>query len=159
MPYEIETPRLYLNRFDWRDLDAIFDIIHVEQFQQASLGCELPQTKYQLARWLQMPEPKTDRRYALRHREDNRLIGMISIHSNQLSYWLAANYWQQGLMTEALSQVLFTWFEKQPQSNLLAEVLIENKASMRLLESMGYLYQGEKIARFHIKKAPANRGF
>lgn len=158
MPPEIQTERLILNQFTWQDLNAVTNIISHPTFQDACFGCELPATQYQLARWLQSSLPTDHCRFALRVRQNHQLHGMIAIQHQQLSYWLAATSWQQGLMKEGLTAVLNKWFYLRQNQEIYAEVDSRNVASMGLLKSLGYSSQGELIQRFVITKAPVNRG-
>ncbi len=88
--------------------------------------------------------------FAIRHRDEG-LIGGIGLfvhtgldgHRDELGYWLAQPFRNQGIMTEVVRR--FTAFQFENRPNLLrmeALVFTHNPASMRLLEKVGYVREG-----------------
>lgn len=81
---------------------------------------------------------------------DGSVAGSISIDRSGdswvLGYWLAEDYWGQGLMGEAAEAVASTFFTDAPDEPLLASVLSDNPRSFRLLASLGFRVTGAKEA-------------
>ena len=81
---------------------------------------------------------------------DEQLIGCVGAEPGQfehaitaeIGYWLAENYWGQGIATQALAMLE----ERIPKNNsikrLQASVFEGNKGSNRVLERSGYEKQG-----------------
>jgi RimJ/RimL family protein N-acetyltransferase len=74
----------------------------------------------------------------------------IENHKDQLGYWLAEKYWNQGIMTEAVKLITKFGFEKLKLKRIEAFVFTFNKASKRVLEKAGYKLEG--ILRKNSKK-------
>jgi len=62
--------------------------------------------------------------------------------SAELSYWLAEPYWNQGIATEAIRQMVEYCFYYFDIVRIYAEVFEINKASMRALEKNGFYLEG-----------------
>ncbi|MEH2327748.1 GNAT family N-acetyltransferase [Nostoc sp.] len=81
-------------------------------------------------------------------KQDNVLIGSCGFtwnpqeHSAEVGYELASTFWRQGIMTEAVHTILQFRFEKIGLRFLIAQVMLENIASKKLLEKLGFQSQG-----------------
>lgn len=81
---------------------------------------------------------------------DNKAIGSIGAfrqknihkHTAEIGYYIAEEYWGKGLMTEAVKQICSYIFDKSNIVRLYAEPFSYNKASCRVLEKAGFLYEG-----------------
>lgn len=92
---------------------------------------------------------KLAKRFAIYHLEAKELIGMIGLeridHENkqaEVGYWLAQDYWRQGIMSEALVLLAEFAFKKEKFHRLFARVYGENPGSMKLLEKHGFKKEG-----------------
>lgn len=80
----------------------------------------------------------------------DRVIGSISasrqsnIHSRtaELGYYLAEEYWGQGIATEAVQQICEYVFSRSDILRIFAEPFAYNVASQRVLEKAGFQYEG-----------------
>jgi [ribosomal protein S5]-alanine N-acetyltransferase len=63
-------------------------------------------------------------------------------HLGEIGYWLAEEYWGQGIATAALRQMTDYGFTDRHFRKLFASVLTPNIASMRVLEKCGYQREG-----------------
>lgn len=75
-------------------------------------------------------------------------IGMIGAkpgadHSASLGYWLAEPYWGNGLMGEAVDEVVALIFQVTSVAAIRAPVVRENVRSSRLLQARGFQAIGE----------------
>jgi ribosomal-protein-alanine N-acetyltransferase len=95
-----------------------------------------------------------------KHGDFNRLIRAIVVGGNavgsigvtrsdpvfrraaEIGYYLAEDYWGQGIMAEAVSRMVRLAFERFDIARISAEVYGENKASMRVLEKAGFTFEG-----------------
>ena len=81
---------------------------------------------------------------------DKKAIGSIAAfrqknihrHTAEIGYYIAEEYWGKGLMTEAVKQICSYIFDKSNIVRIYAEPFSYNKASCRVLEKAGFLYEG-----------------
>ena len=81
---------------------------------------------------------------------DNMVVGSIgifrqgNIHSQtaELGYYIAEEYWGKGIMTEAVKQICAYVFAKSDIIRIYAEPFAYNIASCRVLEKVGFQYEG-----------------
>ena len=72
--------------------------------------------------------------------------------SAEIGYWLSENFWNKGIMTEAVKQMAEYAFTCFPLSKLFAPVYEHNLASMKVLEKAGFEKEGV------LKKAAIKNG-
>lgn len=81
---------------------------------------------------------------------DDRVIGSIGVFRQQnihrqtaeLGYYLAEEYWGQGIMTEAVRQICADVFANSDILRIYAEPYAYNTASCRVLEKAGFTFEG-----------------
>ena len=81
---------------------------------------------------------------------DDKVIGSIgvfrqsNIHSKtaELGYYIAENYWGNGLATDAVKQVCNYVFSNSDIIRIFAEPFAHNIGSCRVLEKAGFKYEG-----------------
>ena len=85
------------------------------------------------------------------YKENMQAIGSISIVNFsdlhewcEIGYCLSRNYWNNGIMTEALKAVIKLCFTKVGFNRVHAFHHAENKASGRVMLKSGMKYEGKK---------------
>ena len=81
---------------------------------------------------------------------DNMVIGSIGIfrqgnihrQTAELGYYIAEEYWGKGIMTEAVKQICEYVFANSDIIRIYAEPFAYNIASCRVLEKVGFQYEG-----------------
>lgn len=81
---------------------------------------------------------------------DDKAVGSIGVfrqdnihrQTAELGYYIAEKYWGKGLMTEAVTQMCEYVFEKSDIIRIYAEPFAYNAASCRVLEKVGFQYEG-----------------
>ena len=81
---------------------------------------------------------------------DNMVIGSIGIfrqgnihrQTAELGYYIAEEYWGKGIMTEAVKQICEYVFDNSDIIRIYAEPFAYNIASCRVLEKVGFQYEG-----------------
>lgn len=63
-------------------------------------------------------------------------------HSAEIGYWLGEEYWNRGIVTEAIIAVTEYAFKTMEMARVHAEVFQWNTASMRVLEKAGFVREG-----------------
>jgi RimJ/RimL family protein N-acetyltransferase len=72
-------------------------------------------------------------------------------HKDEIGYWLAKPYWNQGIMTEVIKSFCKYCFEQRELTRIEAGVFSHNEASMRVLEKAGFEREGY-LKKCFIKK-------
>lgn len=87
--------------------------------------------------------------WAIEHRADRAVIGTIGYQPGivpgvwgEIGYVMARPYWGQGLMTEALREVLRFGFDALGLNRIQARCKVENAASARVMEKTGMTFEG-----------------
>ena len=87
--------------------------------------------------------------WAIVHKENNKIIGTggynlwIKEHSKaEIGYAISARYWNRGIMTEALREIINFGFERMNLHRAEARVYVENTASERVMQKCGMKYEG-----------------
>lgn len=96
--------------------------------------------------------------------EDGEPLGLIGLHragegAHELGYWLARDAWGQGYATEA-GRAMLAAFEARGGGALAAGHYVDNPASGRVLEKLGFSPTGETPEQFSLgrmAKAPCRR--
>ena len=81
---------------------------------------------------------------------NNMVIGSIGIfrqgnihrQTAELGYYIAEEYWGKGIMTEAVKQICEYVFANSDIIRIYAEPFANNIASCRVLEKVGFQYEG-----------------
>ena len=111
---------------------------------------------------LSKPKPAVDFAIVV----DGKAVGGIGVVpqkdcyriTTEIGYWLGVNYWNKGIVTEAVKQIVKYAFANLPVIKIFAPVLDFNIASQKVLEKAGFereaiLKQGaiknEKIVDMH----------
>jgi ribosomal-protein-alanine N-acetyltransferase len=84
-----------------------------------------------------------------RVKEDDQLLGACGLGAwdreaaqAEIGYELARAYWGQGLMPEALQAIVRFGFETMGLQRIVAEVMLDNTSSCRLLNKVGFQTEG-----------------
>lgn len=87
--------------------------------------------------------------WAIALKETNQVIGTCGYNvwsrthdRAEISYDLDYDYWGQGLMTSVLRLIIKYGFEHMKLKRIQATVVLENKASIRVLQKLGFKDEG-----------------
>lgn len=149
LPDEIKTERLVLRRPKKRDADDFF--------RYASKNTVGP-----MAGWQPHHSNRETKQYlayyakeghvlAITEKDQDIMIGSVGLHKDehrsetgvrQLGYALSPDYWNRGYATEAALAVVKHAFEKNLYRMVTAYCYPENTPSKKLLEKIGFSYEG-----------------
>ncbi len=81
------------------------------------------------------------------HKQDDKVIGNLDIHTvdgdiGEIGYLLHADYWNRGLMREAVAALVKTGFAHVGLRRLEAYVAVEHLASVAVLRHCGFVQEG-----------------
>lgn len=160
----IQTSRLLFREFTADDYDAV----HVyasdpEVTRYTGFG---PNTPEQTKGFLQLKldeSSQSDRAnytFALIHKQTSKLIGSCGLdrsHTNgpqySFGYALHKDWWRQGLASEATTALVKFGFGELGAHRLWAHVFLGNTGSERLLQNLGFRYEGCALKSFFIRDA------
>lgn len=101
--------------------------------------------------------------WAIVHGESGRVIGSIGFvwvsrenRSCEVGYSLSRAFWNQGLMSEALSLVIASVFADLPLDRIEAQCDLRNPASARVMEKSGMFREGVLRRRLWNKGEPVD---
>ncbi len=158
---ELNTPRLRLRKLTMQDSADIFryscDVQvarHVLWDAHRTIGDSRAYLRYMLRRYRQH-DPAS---WGIEHRADGRIIGTIGfmwIQSDnsaaEVGYSLAREYWNQGLMTEALKAVIDYGFGRMNLNRIEAQHETANPASGAVMRKCGMQREGTLRERLYNK--------
>jgi len=100
--------------------------------------------------------------WAVQLKENNKIIGDISLQPDNkhkfasVGTFLSKEYWQQGIMTEAMQPVLWFAFNKLNFNRIEAQIYSEHIASIKLYKKLGFKKEGLLRQNFLIDGAFKN---
>ncbi|WP_164545693.1 GNAT family N-acetyltransferase [Paenibacillus albus] len=153
----IQTKRLRLRQMHAADANDVFDFYsdpRVMQHQDWAGPPTIEATESLIDSW---NEAYTDRKlfaWGISQREEDKVIGSVILMPTRgtfdevpqfplsLGYDLHPDYWNKGITSEALNGVLDFSRKSIGFNRIQAEVLPENKASIRVLHKLGFHEEG-----------------
>ncbi len=157
----LESDRLIIRPFQIEDLEAMFELNSnpiVQKYTGDVLVESLEQTKDMLENVVFEDYKKHGYgRLAVIYKPENKLIGFTGIKylpetggDSDLGYRFLPEYWGKGIATESSKMSLELGFKKLNLKKIIGFTEIENLASTRVLEKMGFkitkvdFYPGEE---------------
>lgn len=145
----LETERLILR--DWRmsDLDDFYEYASNPNVGP-SAGWE-PHKSQDVSEEILKDFITENETWAIVHKTDNKVIGSLGVHNDgkrygakvkQLGYVLHEGYWGQGLIPEAIREVLRYLFIEQELDIVSVGHFPDNDRSRRVIEKCGFVYEG-----------------
>ena len=155
----LETDRLILRAWEITDLDDFFEYASVEGVGEKA-GWEHHKSKDKSLEILKMfmEEKKV---FAIVLKENQKVIGSIGIEElseeldkdsdnllgRELGYVLNKDYWNKGIMTEAVSKVVDYCFNTLKLNFLMASYFNHNIASKKVLENLNFKFYKDIIIK------------
>ncbi|MBQ8094715.1 MAG: GNAT family N-acetyltransferase [Clostridia bacterium] len=158
---QLETERLILRRIRMSDADDIFayskdpEVARYVLWDAQTDIREARQYCRSMIRQYRLDEPSS---WGIIERFSGHLIGTIGYmsfdehnHSTEVGYSLAHWKWNQGIMTEALGEVIQYTFSSMDINRIEAQHETENPASGRVMEKCGMHKEGILRQRLYNK--------
>lgn len=148
----LQTPRLLLRMWEKEDLEDLYAYAKDPEVGPRA-GWE-PHPSLDVSREILNMFIQGKKTFALELKREKRVIGALSVDSIQkreeeprfslylgkeLGYVLSQAYWNQGLMSEALEEVIAYLFDFG-LDYLVCGHFVENEASRRVIEKTGFTY-------------------
>lgn len=146
---KIETKRLILREFDEKDLDALYAFGSSKNV--GPMAGWAPYESKKEAKAMLRAFRMTTEVWAIALRENDEFIGNIGLYFDEkrsvddvrmLGYALREEFWGNGFAGEAAEAVIAYGFDKMKLDLISAYVYPENERSKRLLEKLGFAFEG-----------------
>jgi [ribosomal protein S5]-alanine N-acetyltransferase len=160
----LETERFLLREttlMDARDLFEVFREVEVCRYYNLEPFDSLDRARDIIASRKAGFESGRSIRWAIAKKEDNRVIGSCGYRNwlrewrkAELGYELGSAWWNQGVMTECLWEIIRYGFQRMNLNRIEAMVMPGNDASVRVLLKLGFQEEG-LLREFGIWKGAA----
>ena len=148
----LETERLILRPLRMRDAEDLFAYAQDPEVSRHVLW-ETHRSVWDSRMFLRAAKRQYRRgepgSFAITLRQSGRMIGTIGFmwinvdyRSGEVGYSLSRDYWNRGIMTEALREVLRFGFEDLALNRIEAQHETDNPASGKVMEHAGMRYEG-----------------
>ncbi|WP_438464361.1 GNAT family N-acetyltransferase [Marinomonas sp. PE14-40] len=161
----IDTPRLQMREFTLADKEAVLDFASCEKVTRYTGYAGMVKSLDDAAMvirdiWMVEYQRYGYGRYALIHKEDQKVIGFCGVkfdkglNAPDIGYRLLPQYWGQGLATEAVTSALKYAREVLDLDKIIAVAVDENVASNKILHKLGfnkidsYIDEGFRLYRY-----------
>lgn len=151
---ELETDRLILRRFRLEDATSLFNNWtsdpEVTKFLSWQPHKNIGETIERLNSWIPQYDNLTAYRWAIVLKEINEPIGSISVHDDmddrilraEIGCCIGKKWWNHGISTEALSEVIRFLFTDVGVNTIAAMHDIHNPNSGKVMKKCGMKFEG-----------------
>jgi len=159
----LKTHRLNIRELTFEDIDNVHklhSLPETDEFNTLGIPENIQTTENIVIEWLtkQKHEPRNSYIFCIDKNDDNQFIGLIAINLGKENYksaevWfkIHKNHWRQGYTTEALTQILKFAFVELKLHRIEAGCAVENIASSKTLEKVGFKREGMKRKKLPIR--------
>lgn len=146
----IETDRIRLRELEKDDATELFNYYqnnNVHQYLDWNGPETLEQSDKVIKIWNQGYKDGWIIRFAIAEKITDKIIGTIFLSEfegkrAEIGYELSENYWRNGIMSEAVNEVLSFGFDQLGLVRIQAFICKENMNSMKLLEKFKFVEEG-----------------
>lgn len=161
MKTAIQTTRLSFREFTLDDYDAVHAYASdPEVTRYTAFGPNTPEQTRGFLQRVSALQERANYTFALIHKETNQLIGSCGLDRTDtngpqysVGYVLRRDWWRQGLVSEATAALVKFGFSELRAHRLWAHVFLGNTGSERLLQKLGFRYEGCALKAFFIRDA------
>jgi ribosomal-protein-alanine N-acetyltransferase len=149
---ELETRRLLLRKMSLDDAEDVFKFSkdpEVFRYVGGKVHQKIEDSRKFLNEISEKYEAREIIKWGIFHKKDRKLIGdcgFIKLEIKQfraeVDYLLSREYWNQGLTTEAVKEIIRFGFEQMRLNRIQAICEVANTASARVMEKAGMQYEG-----------------
>jgi RimJ/RimL family protein N-acetyltransferase len=151
IPDRIETRRLILRAPDPRDVPDIARLANNINIHQMTASMPYPYGEADAVAFVsEFARRKEQKVYAVTLKSET-VVGVIGLRLDQedaaeLGYWFGEQFWGAGYGGEAAQALVAAVVQTGKCAAIKASARTENVASRRILERIGFIAQGERIA-------------
>lgn len=155
----LETKHLILRKFRADDAEGFYERVagsqEVTKYMLWQPHKTVFETQESLNKILERYQNGQGYTWGIALREDDSIIGRIDLlrfdeakDSCSFAYMLGKDFWGQGYGTEALKAVFSFAFEKMKIKSIVADHMRENKASGKVMQTVGMKYVKTYLAKY-----------
>lgn len=159
---QLQTERLILCKMSMDDAQDMFEYAsdpEVTRYVTWPAHASIENTRGFLSYVLQRYENGEAADWGLVLKENLKLIGTCGFvwwnrqhFSAEIGYVLSRKYWGQGLMTEAVREVIRFGFDAMGLNRIEAQHILENEASGRVMQKAGMTFEGVLRQRMFVRE-------
>lgn len=149
---DLATSRLFLRKFQKEDAEAFSHLLRHREVPATTLmlpyPCEINDATNLIESYLKEQDQKSAIRWAIALNKGRDLVGGIRLvpnvafNSAELGFWVGKDYWRKGYTREAAERVMQFAFHELQFNRINAHAMVENIASLKLLEKLGFQQEG-----------------
>ena len=159
----LKSKRLHIRELTSADIDNVHklhSLPETDEFNTLGIPENIQTTKNILTEWLilQKQEPRISYVFSIDKIENNNFVGLIAINLGKTNYKTAEvwfkihkDHWRKGYTTEALTRLLDFGFNDLKLHRIEAGCAVENIASIKTLEKVGFTREGMKRKKLPIR--------
>lgn len=159
----LTTNRLNIRELTFADIDHVHklhSLPETDEFNTLGIPENIQTTENILNEWLllQKQKPRSSYIFCIDKNDNNEFIGLIAINLGKVNYksaevWfkIHKDHWRQGYTTEALTRILKYGFIDLKLHRIEAGCAVENIASGKTLEKVGFKREGMKRKKLPIR--------
>ncbi|MDP3917169.1 MAG: GNAT family protein [Nanoarchaeota archaeon] len=153
---ELQTQRLKLREIVPSDLEDLMETYNNLSLTQYLYLSPYPLTQEETRKFISQfdseakQQPRTD--YNLGIEFNGKVIGLVQLLSVDkfqetafLGYSLNESYWRRAIITEAVNEVIKFSFQRLNLRRIDCEIAVENIASKKVAEKLGFSLEGTRI--------------
>lgn len=149
----IETKRVLLRRFTLNDVQDMYEnwasSENVTKYLTWSKHRNTNRTTMVISMWQSSYDNDEYYNWAIVDKDTNKVIGSINLmnidnynENCEVGYCLSSDFWNKGIMTEILLEVIKFAFNKIGFERITGRHHIDNVASGRVMEKCSFIYEG-----------------
>ncbi len=148
----LQTERLILRKMTLRDVNDLYEYAsepEVAKFVTWDYHKNISYSKKFLKSILKKYKEHKVAPWGILLKENNKLIGtggyvwwMPNHKSAEIGYALSMRYWNRGLMTESVKEIIRFGFEKMELNRIEARCKLNNIASEKVMQKCGMKFEG-----------------
>ena len=159
----LETKRLHIREISLADLDNVHQLHSLpetDEYNTLGIPDSLQTTEKLFTEWLMLQKqvPRNSYFFCIDKKDDHEFVGLIGLNLGKVNYktaevWFKTHkdHWRQGFTSEALVRLLEFGFFDLKLHRIEAGCAVENIASSRTLEKVGFLKEGMKRKKLPIR--------
>ena len=159
----LKSKRLHIRELTSADIDNVHELHSLpetDEFNTLGIPENIQTTENILTEWLilQKQEPRISYVFSIDKTENNNFVGLIAINLGKTNYRTAEvwfkihkDHWRKGYTTEALTRLLDFGFNDLKLHRIEAGCAVENIASIKTLEKVGFTREGMKRKKLPIR--------
>ena len=157
----LETDRLILRRMDLHDAQDMFEYSRdplVAQHVLWDAHTSISESRSYIKCMMRKYRAGDPASWGIVRKDQDRLVGTIGYmwyqpenNAAEVGYSIARDCWNQGFMTEALSEVLRYSFENMSMNRVEAQHEVDNPASGAVMRKNGMVHEGTLRSRLYNK--------